>query len=114
MTSFSALAILRVSRRSFGFSCLLTCTAASAALGFVRSGMLRRVLRCRVFIAGGAAAALASCSLVLLAGGPSFVSIRALSLFSLLVRLGSALAWLRLLLYLSITLGADWLSYSCS
>jgi hypothetical protein len=71
-------------------------------------------LRCQVFIAGGAVAALASWSLVLLAGGPSTVSILTLSLFALLVRLGSALAWLRLLLCLSITLGADWLSYSCS
>ena len=118
MTLFSALAILRVNRRSCDLSCLLTFTAASAALGFVRNGMLRRDLYCRVFIAGGAAAALASWSLVLLAGGPLTVSIRTLSLFALLVRLGSALAfftaWLRLLLCLSITLGADWLLPSCS
>jgi hypothetical protein len=69
-----------------------------------------------VFIAGGAAAALASWDLVLLAGGPWTVSNLAFSLVALLFRLGSSLLLLLtlgagLLLILgqlpSLTLGAD-------
>jgi hypothetical protein len=99
MTSFSALAILRVNRRSWDLSYLLAFVAANAALGLDRNGIARRVLRCRVFIAGGAAAALASWDLVLLAGGPWTVSNLAFSLVALLFRLGSSLLLL-------LTLGA--------
>lgn len=116
MTSFSALAIRRVNRRSWDLSYLLAFVAANAALGLDRNGIARRVLRCRVFIAGGAAAALASWDLVLLAGGPWTVSNLAFSLVARLFRLGSSLLLLLtlgagLLLILgqlpSLTLGAD-------
>ena len=99
MTSFSALAIRRVNRRSWDLSYLLAFVAANAALGLDRNGIARRVLRCRVFIAGGAAAALASWDLVLLAGGPWTVSNLAFSLVARLFRLGSSLLLL-------LTLGA--------
>ena len=84
-------------------SFLLAVVAAKAALGLDRNGIARRVLRCRVFIAGGAAAALASWDLVLLAGGPWTVSNLAFSLVARLFRLGSSLL---LNLCLSLTLGA--------
>lgn len=102
MASFSALDILCVSRRSWDLSCLLAVVAANAALGLDRNGIVRRDLRCRVFIAGGAAAARARCSLVLLAGGPCAVSDLLFSLITLLCRLGSSLL---LLLCLSLTVG---------
>ena len=72
MTLFSALAVLRVNRPSCDLLCLLAFTAA--LMGLVRNGMVRRDLRCCVFISGGAAAALPCWSLVLLAGGPLTVS----------------------------------------
>ena len=82
MTSFSTLANLRVHRRDCDFSCLL---AANAAPGFVRNGMVRRDLRCHVFIAGGAIAALVCWNLVLLDGGLLTVSILTLSLSTRLI-----------------------------
>jgi len=109
MTSFSAFVIRLVKRRKFARS-IRFAVADNAVPCPVRSGIANSDLRCRVFIAGGAAAIFAICALVRLAGGPAMMSNLAFALSARLALVGSSR---RRDLCFSATLGTGWLLFEC-
>ena len=109
MTSFSAFVIRLVKRRKFARS-IRFAVADNAVPCLVRSGIANSDLRCRVFIAGVAAAIFAICALVRLAGGPAMMSNLAFALSARLALVGSSR---RRDLCFSATLGTGWLLFEC-